>query len=94
MKRLRECQSDKYENYLMPLFWQHGETHEEILRGICAIEKCGIREFCVESRVYEDFCGDKWWRDFGFILTEQKSAVCVFGFWTTSAFRRDTQTVL
>lgn len=72
MKRLRECQSDKYENYLMPLFWQHGETHEEILRGICAIEKCGIREFCVESRVYEDFCGEKWWRDFGFILEEAK----------------------
>lgn len=72
MKRLRECQSDKYENYLMPLFWQHGETHEEILRGICAIEKCGIREFCVESRVYEDFCGEKWWRDFSFILEEAK----------------------
>ncbi len=72
MERLRECRSDGYGNYLMPLFWQHGETHEEILRGICAIEKCGIREFCVESRVYEDFCGEKWRRDFGFILEEAK----------------------
>ena len=49
-------------------FWQHGEDHEALLEEIEAIKASGAREFCVESRVYEHFCEDAWWEDFGFIL--------------------------
>ena len=72
MKRLDECINNEYGSYILPFFWQHGDSHELLLKEIEAIEKSGAKEFCVESRVYEDFCGEKWWDDFGFILEEAK----------------------
>ena len=30
--------------------------------------QCGIKSFCVESRIHPDFCGDGWWQDFDEIL--------------------------
>jgi hypothetical protein len=72
MKRLEECLNNQYANYVIPFFWQHGESHAELLSEIEAIRKSGAMEFCVESRVYEDFCGKSWWEDFGFILEEAK----------------------
>lgn len=73
MKRLTECLNNTYGSYIIPFFWQHGESREELLAEIEAIEKSGAKEFCVESRVYEDFCGENWWKDFGFILEEAKN---------------------
>ena len=72
MKRLCECLNDEYGSYILPFFWQHGDSHELLLKEIEAIEKSGAKEFCVESRVHNEFCEDKWWDDFGFILQEAK----------------------
>lgn len=61
-----ECTGKKETDYglmiiikaiLSLFFCQHGESHEELLSEIEAIERSGAKEFCVESRVYEDFCG-------------------------------------
>ncbi len=72
MKRLNECLNNNYGSYILPFFWQHGDSKEELLQEIIAIEKSGAKEICVESRVHEDFCGEQWWDDFGFILEEAK----------------------
>ncbi len=72
MKRLNDCIYDKYDSYILPFFWQHGDSHEMLKAEIDAIQRSGAREFCVESRVHEEFCRDKWWEDFGFILEEAK----------------------
>lgn len=72
MKRLDDCLDNTYGSYILPFFWQHGDSKELLLEEIIAIEKSGAKEFCVESRIYEDFCGEKWWDDFGFILEEAK----------------------
>ena len=72
MKRLDECLNNEYGSYILPFFWQHGDSKEELLEELIAIEKSGAKEICVESRVHEDFCGEKWWDDFGFILEESK----------------------
>lgn len=72
MKQLNECLNNEYGSYILPFFWQHGDSKEELLEELIAIEKSGAKEMCVESRVYADFCGEKWWDDFGFILEEAK----------------------
>ncbi len=70
LKRLEDCLKNNYGSYILPFFWQHGDSQELLLEEIIAIEKSGAKEFCVESRVHNDFCDDKWWDDFGFILKE------------------------
>ena len=72
MKQLSECLNGEYGSYILPFFWQHGDSQELLLEEIAAIEKSGAKEFCVESRIHENFCEDKWWDDFGFILEEAK----------------------
>ena len=72
MKRLDECLNNIYGSYILPFFWQHGSSRDALLKEIDAIEKSGAKEFCVESRIHPDFCRDKWWDDFGFILGEAK----------------------
>lgn len=72
MKRLNESINNEYASYILPFFWQHGDSHELLLEEIKAIEKSGAKELCVESRVHNEFCEDKWWDDFGFILQEAK----------------------
>ena len=71
--RILDCMQDRVpRSYILPFFWQHGEAHAVLLKEIEAIHSCGIEQFCVESRVHEDFCQSKWWDDFGFILAEAK----------------------
>ncbi|MBO5222643.1 MAG: hypothetical protein J6C26_10055 [Clostridia bacterium] len=53
---------------VLPFFWQHGEDHETLKAEMDAIRKAGVTEFCVESRTHEEFCQEKWWIDFEFIL--------------------------
>lgn len=72
MKKLNECLNNEYGSYILPFFWQHGDSKQELLEELIAIEKSGAKEICVESRIHEDFCGDKWWDDFGFLLEEAK----------------------
>ena len=69
--RIAECLADRpSKEYILPFFWQHGEAHEILSQEIEAIQNCGINEFCVESRIHEQFGKEKWWEDFGFILKE------------------------
>ena len=67
--KINECLNGHISrSHILPFFWQHGEDHKTLLREIEAIKSCGIMEFCVESRTHEQFCLDKWWEDFDFIL--------------------------
>ena len=72
-KNLRECLQDSFEKkYIFPFFWQHGESHDILAEEMDAMYESGCRQFCVESRTHEDFCGETWWTDFGFMLEYAK----------------------
>ena len=70
MKKLNDCLSGQYENYILPFFWQHGEDDATLIREINAIENSGIKAVCVESRTHEEFCEDGWWHTMDVILRE------------------------
>ncbi len=73
-QRIQACLSGRESTeHILPFFWQHGEDHNTLRRELDAIERSGVREFCVESRPYPDFCGEQWWTDFGFLLREAKA---------------------
>lgn len=72
MKRIRESLLGEHGSYILPLFWQHGEDSEIIRKEIQKIHDCGIREFCIESRPFEDFCGEKWWENLKCVIDECK----------------------
>lgn len=72
IERIREALEDRGGNYLLPFFWQHMGHTEEIPERVQKIYESGCRAFCVESRPYEDFCGESWWRDMSVILSEAK----------------------
>lgn len=71
-KKLKDCLSGNHGSYILPFLWLHGEPQERIKEEILAIKNSGIKEFCAESRPYEEFCQDEWWDDFGFILKTAK----------------------
>lgn len=62
---------DKTE-HIFPFLWIKGESKQLIGEEIDAIYDCGLKAFCVESRVHPDFCGERWFDDFGFILEKAK----------------------
>lgn len=66
--RIIQCLNNENGNYMLPFLWLHGEAQEEIQKEILAIKECGISQFCAESRPFNEFCQEKWWDDFGFIL--------------------------
>ncbi len=66
--RLLEVLSGKAENYLYPLFWQHGDQKEVLEEYVEKIKESGCGAFCVESRPHPDFLGEGWWRDLGILL--------------------------
>ena len=90
---LKSILENKTENYLLPFFWQHDGHDAEIPARVQKIYESGCRAFCVESRPYEHFCEDAWWKTMDIILAEAKSAACACGFSTISISRRATQTV-
>ena len=60
-RRLQEVMSGKEGSYVLPFFWPwegHPEMAEPEIEKIYA---CGIREFCVEARPFEEFGKDGWW---------------------------------
>ncbi len=68
-KHLRESLDGQYESRQFPFLWVHDEdSYEDVLTEILAIKRCGFRAFCVESRPFEAFCEEPWWRLMGFIL--------------------------
>ena len=71
-KKLNECLNNDGFNYILPFLWLTGSSKEAIKEEILAIKKSGCLSFCAESRPHPDFCGEKWWDDFGFILKTAK----------------------
>lgn len=69
-KRIVDVFNDRYDNYILPFYWQKGDHTEKIPEQIQRIYDSNIRAFCVESRPHKDFCGDGWWRDMDLILAE------------------------
>lgn len=70
---ISEVLQGKYENHLMPFFWQHGESQEVLLEYVGVIQNAGCDAFCVESRPHPDFVGTRWWHDMDIILAEAAS---------------------
>lgn len=59
-------------NYILPFFWQHGESEEVLRKYMQVIYDSNIREVCLEARPHPDFAGAQWFRDFDIILDEAK----------------------
>ena len=55
-------------NYILPFFWQHGETEDVLREYMGVIHGCGIGAVCVEARPHPDFAGPGWWHDMDIIL--------------------------
>lgn len=72
MKRLNEVLENRGNNYILPFFWQHGESEEKLREYMKAIHNCGIGAVCCECRPHPDFCGPQWWHDMDIILDEAK----------------------
>lgn len=62
----------KYDNHILPFFWQHGEDEAVLREYMEVIHSSGIGAVCVESRPHPDFCGEKWWKDMDVILEEAR----------------------
>jgi hypothetical protein len=72
-QRLRDVLSGKGGNYLMPFFWQHGESEKTIRQYMGIIQGCGIGAVCIESRPHPDFCGPRWWATMDVIMEEARN---------------------
>lgn len=72
IQTLKEVLNGQEENYLLPFFWQHDGHKEELTERIQKIYESGCRAFCLESRPFEDFCGETWWENVEIILREAK----------------------
>lgn len=56
-KRLQEVLRGEEGNYILPFFWQHGESEEKLREMMGAVQDSGIGAVCVESRPHPGFCG-------------------------------------
>lgn len=69
--RLMDVLQGKEDNYILPFFWQHGESKELLEEGMQRIYDSGIKAVCVESRPHPDFVGEGWWRDLDIIMAKE-----------------------
>lgn len=53
---------------IMPFVWMNEETPEELAGEIRFLRKMGLDSFIVESRVHEDFCGERWFEEIEYLL--------------------------
>ena len=60
------------QDYILPFFWQHGETEEKLREYMKIIQESNISAVCVESRPHPEFCGERWWKDMEIILEEAR----------------------
>jgi hypothetical protein len=60
------------QRYLIPLFWQHGESEDCVRNEIIQMFNNGINGFIVESRPHPDFLGESWWRNTDIILDQAR----------------------
>ena len=70
--RIHEALNETYQNYILPFFWQHGETETVLRTYMKTIQDMGIQAVCLESRPHPDFAGPGWWHDLDIILDEAK----------------------
>ena len=70
---MKDVLEQKGSNYILPFFWQHGETEEVLRDYMRAINESGIGAVCVEARPHPDYAGDKWWEDMDVILDEART---------------------
>ncbi|MCU6711464.1 glycosyl hydrolase [Paenibacillus sp. J5C_2022] len=70
--RLSDVITGKEANYIIPLFWLHGEEEAVIREEMARIDESGIKALCVESRPHPDFMGPSWWRDMDVIMDEAR----------------------
>ena len=56
--------------YLLPLFWQHGESREALVNEINAMHSSGMAGFILESRPYPGFLSEAWFDTVAFALRE------------------------
>ena len=54
--------------YLIPLFWQHGESHDLLATEIDAMHRAGIAGFVLESRPFPGFLSEAWFDTVEFTL--------------------------
>lgn len=71
-QKIQKLLDDKCDNYILPFFWQHGESEEVLRNYMKVIEDSNIKAVCIESRPHPDFCGPKWWQDMDVILDEAR----------------------
>ncbi len=57
-------------NYLLPLFWQHGESGEVLASEIKAMHDGGMAAFILEPRPYPGFLSEAWFDIVAFALKE------------------------
>ena len=89
MKHLQALLQGKCTSHILPFLWMKGEDNETIGKELDKIEKCGIREVCLESRPHPDFCGGKICILF---VQKLKKEGFVSGFWMTKSFQPDMLT--
>ena len=69
------------DEYILPLFWQHGEPFSVLLEEIEAMKLAHCDGFIVESRPFKDFLEQPWWDTLTFICEEaEKRAMTVWVF--------------
>lgn len=70
--KLTRLLREEGDNFILPFFWQHGESEEVLRKYMQVIQESNIGAVCIESRPHPDFCGDKWWQDMDVILDEAR----------------------
>lgn len=71
-QKIKKLLEGKFENHIMPFFWQHGEDEATLREYMKVIDEANCKAVCVESRPHPDFCGPKWWTDMDIILDEAR----------------------
>lgn len=72
IERFEQLQYASCSSHILPFLWMKGEDTLTISEELDRIEECGIKEICLESRPYPDFCGPRWWETMDFLVPEAK----------------------
>lgn len=70
IERLEQLLHAECSSHILPFLWMKGEDTLTIREELDKIEECGIKEICLESRPYPDFCGPRWWETMDFLVPE------------------------
>lgn len=68
--RLSDVKNGKINNHILPFLWMKGEDISKTLRQLYRAHEAGIGAVCLESRTFEDFGCESWWKTVGTILEE------------------------